>query len=271
MAGDVCCLTGRPGTFVKAHIVPEALTKPPAGKVFYQAGRGTRPIRRRTSWYDRNLVTRDGEDILRDYDTWAIAELRKHHLVWSGWGPMLALPQAAQISGDGVRVIRGIDPKRLRLFFLSLLWRAAASRMSELHEIEIDAARLERLRRLVLEGDPGPAEFFPAALVQLSTRGDAHNMTPVALEKDMPGPDGSPVTVPFFRFYFDGLVVHFHRQSEAEHSAVPGLGNGRIGASDELRVGTVPFEKSFQFENLRKSFAEMKADWPSEMARLKER
>lgn len=271
MASDTCRLTGKPGTFVKAHIIPEALTKPPVGKMFYQAGQGTRPIRRRTSWYDQGLVIRDGEDILRDYDTWAIAELRKHKLVWSGWGPMAALPQASQIFGDGVRVIRGIDPTRLRLFFLSLLWRAAASRMPELKEIAIDADRLEQLRRLVLEGDPGPAEFFPAALVQLSTRGDAHNMTPVALEKEAPGPDGSRLKIPFFRFYFDGLIVHFHNQSEAERSAVPGLGNGRIGASEELKVGTVPFERSFQFENLRRSFAEMRADWPSEMARLKER
>jgi Ser/Thr protein kinase RdoA (MazF antagonist) len=92
----LCGLTGKPGKYVKAHILPAALTE--AGDnagALTQHGEGqTRPIRRWTSWYDPRLVTAEGEAILAAYDEWAIQELRRLKLVWSSWGPMLDLSTA---------------------------------------------------------------------------------------------------------------------------------------------------------------------------------
>jgi len=74
-----CTLTHRPGAFVKSHLLPEALTRSTVqGAPLVQYGEGRRPGQRWTSWYDAELVTRDGEDVLSALDTWAIAALRQH-------------------------------------------------------------------------------------------------------------------------------------------------------------------------------------------------
>jgi hypothetical protein len=151
MPVGTCQLTGSRGPFVRAHIIPAALTKPEyAGAPLVQGSVEYRPVRRWTSWYDTQLVTQEGETILRDYDTWAIRELRKQKLVWSGWGKRSVLdePEHRTIRSTpyGVRVIKGIDLPRLRGFFLSLLWRAAATKLPEFVEVVLSNEDLERLR-----------------------------------------------------------------------------------------------------------------------------
>jgi hypothetical protein len=51
-------------------------------------------------------------------------------LVWTGWkgaGSPVNKPKLIPGTVHGFREITGIDPGRLRLFFLSLIWRAAAT------------------------------------------------------------------------------------------------------------------------------------------------
>jgi len=131
-----CKLTLKEGRFVKAHLIPRALTTPAEkGMPFFQWKSGATPKRRWSSWYDQNLVTRDGEDILTEFDTWAIAELRKQKLVWSSWGKsksLGSLHSAASGTPWGIRKIKDTDPAKLRLFFLSLLWRAASTKLPSL-------------------------------------------------------------------------------------------------------------------------------------------
>lgn len=127
MAKDVCELTGSEGKFVRAHIIPSALTPPEVkGAALRQAGLGRPAVKRWSSWYDPKLVTAEGEAVLRDLDTWAIEELRKHKLTWSSWGDETELraPDHRLVLHDEGWLFREItvsDPNRLRVFFLSLL------------------------------------------------------------------------------------------------------------------------------------------------------
>lgn len=84
---NICKLTKKTGKFVKSHIIPKALTKPEiSGAPFVEFGMNYKQSKRcYSSWYDNNLVTREGENILSDYDDWAIRELRKNKLIWSSW------------------------------------------------------------------------------------------------------------------------------------------------------------------------------------------
>lgn len=257
----VCRLTGRHGAFVKAHIIPAALTRPAApGMPFIQGGLGTRPTQRWSSWYDDALVIRKGEDILTEYDTWGIAELRRLKLVWSGWeGHRIDCPDYQEIPGTpdwGFRQIKTRDPAKLRLFFLSLLWRAAASRRFEFAEIDMPPDHLEQLRHMLLNRDAGPIGFYPAQLNQLSSKGDIHNMTPIAADKQMYTPDGEPTALlPTFRFYMEGLAVHMTRQ-DLGGDRIRELGPLIVGNAEDLVVSAVSYEKSFQRENLQKLIAE---------------
>jgi len=140
----VCKLTGKRGKYVKSHILPAALTSPKRkDRGVVQLGPNNRPTRRWSSWYDSCLVTKDGEDILASIDDLAIRELRKHKLVWSGWGPICALPESAMPMS--VRVIEKVDVVALRLFFLSILWRAAATDRFEFSEISLPERELDIL------------------------------------------------------------------------------------------------------------------------------
>jgi hypothetical protein len=87
-----CKLTMMQGRYVKAHIIPEALTETSwKGRPLTQKGRNGARIRRWTSWYDNRLVTADGEAILAKYDDWAINFFRQKKLIWSSWGTMVQL------------------------------------------------------------------------------------------------------------------------------------------------------------------------------------
>lgn len=258
MKTGTCKLTLRQGKFVKAHIIPKAFTYPEEpGLPFTQGGSGLKPVRRWSSWYDPKLVTEDGETILRDLDTWAIQYLRSRRLVWSGWGAMLEVPvQKLGLNDWGVRKVDVPDPKKLRLFLLSLLWRAAATSMFEFKEVTMPPHHLERLRKVVIDESEESEAFFPASITQLSTMGIIHNHGAIAQSKTIPAYEDQPSRiVPIFRFYFDGLIVHFHRQVE-DNGLTKELGSHIAGQENELVVSTVTFERSFQLENLAWVMAE---------------
>lgn len=264
----ICKLTGKEGRFVNSHLIPKALTRPEEkGLPFVQVGQVSRPSRRWSSWSDRRLVIQDGENVLSALDNWAIPTLRSHKLIWSGWGPLqeLVVKDHKQIPnspwGWGIRKLPGIDPARLRLFFLSLLWRAAATDLPEFSEIVIPPDHLKKLSSMLLDGNPLPLSFYPATLSQLSTLGIAHNQTPLAEIKIIPALGSQPEqSMPIFRFYFEGLIVHIIRQS-SDHT-IEGLGPLVVGAGKELVISTIPFDTSYQKENINHIISEARRDWP---------
>jgi hypothetical protein len=161
--------------------------------------------------------------------------------MWSGWGSTSTLPPqyALQLpNGWGGRLVSGIDFLRLRLFLQSLLWRAAATERWEISEVTLPPDDLEVLSVAVLHGSATPLQFYPATLLQISTRGPAQNMVPLAQMVTVPNLPGLGARRrPIFRFYFDGLVVHFHRQASG---SIDGMRSSVVGAKDTLLVGSGP-------------------------------
>jgi hypothetical protein len=245
-----CKLTGTTGPYVRSHLIPKALTRPAQrGMPFLQLRPDGPPLRRWSSWYDPELVTRAGEDILEALDSWAIEELRRHKLVWSSWGTNRSLGELHEpIVGTawGVRRVDGIDPGRLRMFFLSLLWRAAATRVPEFSEVQLSTEELEQLRTMVCDGNAEPRALYPIQLTQLSTMGIVHNHAPLSDLKILPNlTGGKPRAIPIFRFYFDGLIAHFHSPSAGADFAT-GAENLIVGMEPTLLVSTQTYEGSLQ-------------------------
>jgi hypothetical protein len=268
----ICSLTKRRGKFVNAHLIPKALTKPAvAGFPFVENLSGSRPTRKWSSWYDNRLVTAEGEAVLAALDNWAIPELRKHKLVWSGWGPLQSLPHGHDHNpmgntGFGLRKVSGLDANRLRLFFLSLLWRAAASTHYGFAEIKLPPQELENLGEMLLTNDPGAPSYFSIQLTQISTLGPAQNLTPIARTKTIPAVgEVQEHSRPYFRFYFEGLVTHIHLDSEYESHK---LGPLVLGQEESITITMVTYEMSFQRHNLMNLMAEAHTNWPDLMAKL---
>ena len=263
----VCRLTGTRGTFVKSHIIPRALTQfGPANEPTIMINSDKdRPFRRRDGWYDKHLVNRQGEDIREEFDSWAIATLRRCHLIWSSWGSRVEVPPPHdQNPYFGIRMFEDIDPVRLRLFFASLLWRAAASTLVEFGEITLPPADLETLRQSLVSRAPLGDKFYPVSLTQLSTRGPDHIRAPFKTDMNIYDDDGNPLgTTPIFRFYFDGLAAQFWIRAPQP------LGVSGVGNEANLSVFTRPFEGSRQRMDGQANMAAARASWPRDMKRLR--
>ena len=250
----VCALTRRTGRYVASHIIPKALTNlSPSGEMRLEVGLNL-PIRKRyDSWYDERLVIRNGEDILSEIDNEAIRYLRLHKLIWSGWeGKRLLEESLEQVEGYGIRSLE-ISAQTLQLFFLSLLWRAAASSRAEFRDVRLSPDVLEDLRLRILMKQPGDLRDYPVQLVQLTTLGDLHNRTPLLEECELPIEGWAGIKVPYARFYFDGLVARVHlpspRQLPEDYlKTCMGLGD-----DDRTLIVCIPYEDSRAFSNLKES------------------
>ncbi|WP_019411232.1 hypothetical protein [Pseudomonas psychrophila] len=187
MALGKCLLTGANGTFVKSHLIPQALSAPVfPGAYFVSAGNRVRPTRSFTSWYDPKIVTRKGEDVLADLDSYAITVLRMHKLVWSSWGEAPCLEPSLHRIFSGAKGYRRVsfeNQDKIRLFFLSLLWRWAVSTLPVAAEINLSLAQQHQLRDMILASDSGDPMLFSVELVQLSTIGERQNMSPITSVK----------------------------------------------------------------------------------------
>lgn len=268
MAFGICKLTGKQGTFVASHILPKSLTKSDKpGFPLIEAGPGRRPVRRFDSWFDKELVTRAGEDILSGYDADGIAELRRHGILWSK-RPFDIVPDVDILdpnAGFGIREVKGVRGDVLRIFFLSILWRAAASKRPEFAEVKMPKDDLEQLRYMVLNRCVDPQDFYPIWLTQLIEVGESHNQAAIAQDMSNPSVAGDGPR-PTYRFYFDGLVFRF---------IVPALNNrdwmgshpANVGG-DRLVVMAQRTADSFQYRNLRAIIEEAHAEWPDLMGKL---
>lgn len=250
----VCKLTQAFGPYVDSHIIPQALTRlSRTGEPYVEVEIGSRTKKRCNSWYDGTLVTRAGEDILAAIDSKAISELRAHRLVWSGWAGEQRLRSDDIIYLDDKPSLRAIKLEQadaLRIFFLSLLWRAAASSRPEFGAITLQDSVAEDLRDRVLKQEPGAPADYPIQLFQIITRGIEHNRTPLIERKPIPAIDGSfHSDVAYARFYLDGLVAHIHILSGQEVNS--DYLNTCLGFQDQSLVFLYEWDGSRASENLK--------------------
>lgn len=210
----LCKLTGEYGRYVKSHIIPASLTRlPTKGEKIVQTGIGLGVKSRFVSWYDDELVTRVGEDILEEIDTPAIEVLREHKLIWSSWGSESRLKASDFLAGPDDQAFRIVQIPRateLKLFFLSLVWRSAASKRPEFSDVQLPNDTLEDLRRRVHVKDPGPFGDYPVQLFQIVSKGILHNRVPLIERTVMELEAGELREVKYVRIYFDGLVARVH-------------------------------------------------------------
>jgi hypothetical protein len=171
-------------------------------------------------------------------------------MVWSGWGERESLGLYHELIADspfGIRVIESIDGHLLRLFLLSILWRAAASERKEFSDVSLDPEELRTLGQMLISERSAPLTFYPITLTQISTLGIIHNFAPTAHVKAFPRPDGDATHYPIYRFYFDGLIAHFHRPAN-DPNLLHHMGPMAVGSGKKLVLTTVTFEASFQNE-----------------------
>ncbi|EPB6465623.1 hypothetical protein ACQUW4_000186 [Cronobacter dublinensis] len=253
----VCKLTLMKGRFVDSHILPRALTSiGKKGERALQVQKDAPVLKRFQGWYDNMLCTSDGEEILSQIDNKAIKLLRKNYLVWSGW-PTIAdgIPcDPAQLRGEPgktqVRTIERVNFLPLKVFFMSILWRAAASTREDMQEILLPDSLIEKLRLAVLKQDPLTTVDFPVFIYQHNTRGHLHNLTPImeSMVFDFPPPYENR-EYQFCRIYMDGLIAYI--ALDADETLIKNMGPLILGSQDTLLLIAIPFEESRSLSNLK--------------------
>ena len=157
-----CKLTGAEGKGVNAHIIPKAFyaidpeETQPTRLITNAEGRYAKrcPI----GIYDNTIVTEEGERVFSDWDDYASDLLLKGKSAFepkSHNGKVIAFQ------------IPEYNYKKLKLFFLSVLWRASVS--SQHFFRKVDLGPLEPLiREALLTGNPQSSDWFAVSIAKWS-------------------------------------------------------------------------------------------------------
>jgi hypothetical protein len=151
-----CRLCQSEGELLFSHIIPEFLYKPIRdekhryiGIKLTQEPGGSRVLLQKG--IREYLLCGDCEQHLAKYERYAAEVLRK-------------LPDTTR-EPPGIVRVTGVDYTKLKVFQLSLLWRAGVARQASFQEVDLGSHE-ERLRRLVLEGDPGKLSDYGCVLIR---------------------------------------------------------------------------------------------------------
>ena len=150
------CLERKP--LCDSHALPNSLfnyiLRRNAGKAIVLNDDATSPARKSSDTWDAELLCQDCESKLnRKYDAYGMAVFRGHE-------------GNVQPHEGGVDLLR-IDRRRLRMFFLSVLWRISVSSHSNYSNIDLPYAWEEDLRSALDNERPVPDSRYTVALYKM--------------------------------------------------------------------------------------------------------
>lgn len=153
------CLKDKP--LIKAHVIPAAfyryMKKDDRPLEIRSIEKGVPKRRSYTGIYDKNILCEDCERLFQKYDDYAQKLL-------------LPDPKGADhiIGPDGQKEgykVNNVNYHCLKLFFLSLLWRASASVREEFSKVNTGPFE-EELRHRIRRDDPGNRDYFSVTILR---------------------------------------------------------------------------------------------------------
>jgi hypothetical protein len=155
-----CKLTGKIGQAIKAHVVPRAFYELPSQEdgpcLLVSNALNTFPKKLPVGIYDETMVTQDGENLFKPWDDYAIRTLLKNE-------------DAFEPFTKGGMVIAWTLSKyeylHLKLFALSVLWRAHASTRPEFGKVQLGPHE-PKIRGFLLSSHPGTPDEYSVNIVK---------------------------------------------------------------------------------------------------------
>lgn len=155
-----CRLTGTKGKGVKAHVVPRAfyeLAPQSEGPLRLMSNaEGTFPKKLPVGIYDDSIVTIEGERIIGVWDDYAVK------ILIEGWSEFQAIKDGDVILGWQ---LPEYDYSLMKLFALSVLWRAHHSRHPAFSRVELGPHETV-VRQILLAQNPGAPEQYSVNFVR---------------------------------------------------------------------------------------------------------
>lgn len=188
-----CHLCLQKKKLIKAHIIPESFFLPlrdgkKAPKILSNI-EGEHPRRSLIGIYDTSILCSGCDNVISDWDNYAqdllLKKFSENLSVYNGTRKV-------------AYKIDKFDYKKLKLFFISVLWRASISRQSFFKRIKLGPYE-SLARKMILEKNPGSSEDFAVIVAKFSDP-----IVTAILDPHMDKFDG----VNFCRIYMTGFVIY---------------------------------------------------------------
>lgn len=233
----ICKLTGKSGPGRKAHIVPQSfyLIGPNWGTLRLLTNTSGRfPKRSPVGVYDKSMVTADGEAVFGPWDNYA-ADLLLNH--FADAEPLMQ----ADTGVIGYR-FASYDYHKLKLFFLSVLWRAGASSHEFFKRVKL-GTHFDVLRNRLLTADPGSPDDYSVVLAVFDD-------DPAWAKIMDPFPDRyGDNRIRFYRLYVGNFIAYVKVDKRFADSPMRDL---QFAPDTPLTIVQRPFAESMERDVMRK-------------------
>ena len=192
-SNNACRLCLQDKKLIKAHIIPEGffrlLRQGNIAPEMHSNTPGSYPKRMQVGTYDSTILCSECDGKIAPWDNYGQQVL------------IHGFSAAVGISLEGKTIawrIEKFDSRMLKLFFMSVLWRASVSKQTFYKRISLGPFE-DRLRTMILNEDPGGSQDFAVVLARFED-------IPITAMLD-PHPekyDG----ISFCRFYLSGFVAY---------------------------------------------------------------
>ena len=169
MTKGICKYCGQEKELCKAHIIPKSFYKLAENKTFWGVSSdGRKDLKTcQNGFKDCEILCSDCDNIIGKYDDYAYKVFYSELLQYRRYGTPLFLMTNNQF-----------DYKKLRLFFISLLWRASISKTDACSMIQL-GEKYENLALRVLKGEiPDQEDLFHPIVFKKT---DANKLSDVAM------------------------------------------------------------------------------------------
>jgi len=154
----ICQLCNQEKKLINAHIIPRSffsdLTEEGRAPIVIDDKAGSYPKRTPIGIYDSEILCEDCERLFSIWDDYGRQFLSQD------------IDEDKYVLSNGERLacnFGAYDYARLKMFFLSVLWRASVSKNKFFYQVQLGPYQ-ERLKEIVLSGDPGGRDDFAVAL-----------------------------------------------------------------------------------------------------------
>jgi hypothetical protein len=145
---------------VKSHIIPESfyrdIKESDKPLIIISGKEGEHTKRSQIGLYDPNILCDDCEKSFHQYDDYGIQVILKSIL------------KKEPVTDNNETIgyeINGIDYKKFKLFFMSILWRAGISSMKEFNKVDL-GSHLMNLEDKIKSDNPGTIHDFAVLLTE---------------------------------------------------------------------------------------------------------
>jgi hypothetical protein len=163
----LCHLCGQEKKLIDAHIIPKSFYKPlfdPKNGPLQLVGKNESPKRAPIGLYDKSILCKDCDSLLGKYDDYA-QKFFKSHPTWSFKSGISHLGPFEK-GLLGYYKADNYDYSTLKLFFISLIWRASISSHNVFQNVQLGTVS-NKAREMLLNYNPGKWHEFNVACFKL--------------------------------------------------------------------------------------------------------